>query len=58
MGLTKAVVLWHASPERFWKLVLTEITVLWVVKNDKFLETHNTECYNQDIFRCVNRMAI
>ena len=19
----------------------------WIVKNDKFLETHNTECYNQ-----------
>ena len=34
MGLTKAVVLLHASPEIFWKLVLTEITVLWVVKND------------------------
>ena len=26
--------------------------------NDKFLETHNTECFKQDLMRCVDRPAI
>ena len=28
------------------------------LKNDYFLETHNTECYKQDLLRCVDRLAI
>ena len=28
------------------------------LKNDSFLETHNTECYKQDLMRYVNRLAI
>ena len=39
MELAKVVVL-----VGFWKSVLTQIASSWIVKNDQFLEMHNTEC--------------